>query len=50
MLQVLLGDLVIKSATDQTLGGVNCVLRVLDSLALSDISDETVSILSECDN
>jgi len=50
MLQILLGSVIIKSATDQTLGSMDCVLRILDSLALSDISDETVSILSECDN
>jgi hypothetical protein len=50
MLHVLLGDIVVKSTTDQSLGGEESVLGVLHGLTLSNITDVTGAIFSKRDN
>jgi len=50
VLQVLLGVLVIESATNQTLGSVDGVLGVLHGLTLGNITDEAGAVLSEGDD
>jgi len=50
MLHVLLGDIVVKSTTDQSLGGEESVLGVLHGLTLGNITDVTGAIFSKRDN
>jgi hypothetical protein len=50
VLQVLLGVLVIESATNQTLGSVDGVLGVLYGLTLGDITNKAGAVISEGDD
>lgn len=48
--QIFLDLWVIKASPNQPLGGVQCVLRVGDSLALSGHTHQTLPICCESDN
>jgi len=50
MLDVVLSGLVFETTSDETLGGVESMLRILYGLAFGDVADVTVAVLGKRDH